>query len=79
MTLCISIVNRGISQGHGSDGFTDNLGGLMVSYAKLLLKECLTLNVQQNVLLLLSFGLVLASIVPVTRAWRSAREVVKRD
>ena len=79
MTLCISIVNRGISQGHGSDGFADNLGGLMVSYAKLLLKECLTLNVQQNVLLLLSFGLVLASIVPVTRAWRSAREVGKRD
>ena len=79
MALCISIVNRGISQGHGSDGFADNLGGLMASYVQLLLKECLTLNVQQNVLLLSSFGLVLASIVPVTRAWRSAREVVKRD
>ena len=79
MALCISIVNRGISQGYGSEGFANNLGGLMVTYAKLPLKECLTLNVQQNVLLLSSFGLVLASIVPVTRAWRSAREVVKRD
>jgi len=50
MALCISIVNRGISQGHGqmadvSMKFANNLGGLVVSYVKLLLKECLTLNV----------------------------------
>ena len=80
MIMCVSIVNRGISQGHGtmedaSLKFANNLGGLVVTYAKLLLQECMALNA----LPVLSIGLVLASVVPVTRAWKSTREVDKRD
>lgn len=80
MAMCISIVNRAISAGHGamddsSLQFANNLGGLVVTYAKLLLQECVALNV----LPILALGLVLVSIIPVTRAWRSTREVDKRD
>jgi len=80
MVLCTSVVNRGISQGHGamedtSLQFASNVGGLVVSYVKLLLQECLKFNV----LHILSLGLVLVSIVPVIRAWNSPREVDKRD
>ena len=80
MVMCISIVNRAISAGHGtmddpSLQFANNLGGLVVTYVKLLLQECMTLNV----LPILSLGLVLFSFIPVTRAWRSTREVDKRD
>ena len=80
MVMCMSIVNRAISAGHGtmddsSLQFANNLGGLVVTYVKLLLQECVALNV----LPVVSLGLVLASIIPVTRAWGSTREVDKRD
>ena len=79
MVMCISIVNRGISAYGAMDDsslqFANNLGGLVVTYVKLLLQECMTLNV----LPILSLGLVLLSVIPVTRAWRSTREVDKRD
>jgi hypothetical protein len=64
MMFCVSIVNKGISMGHGTIEDTNaklasNLAGLMIAYAKLLFAWS-----KGKVLPIMAFGLMLLSFVP---------------
>lgn len=79
LALCVAIVNKGISMGHGTVGdtslrFADNLFGLVVTYIQLLLEWS-----SSKILPWTSFGLVLLSLVPIRRAFLATTEVDKQD